>query len=510
VTEFQWSCAFNDVGRERFAYNFNREQYPKPGLVERQAPFPNQVGMWWLYFKWQWFRDVHMDRPALQAFLAVVFLGLGLLGGWANWKHDRRTFWYYGPLVFTLTLLLIYFLNFKLGWTQARLLGVVGDEASEVRDRDYFYLWSFSAWSVWAAVGLVTVWRWLGALVGTESVMRGKLAQLVPSRRGMMLAAPVLAVAILPLALNWKSASRAGDTATRDWAIDLLNSVEPYGVIVTGGDNDTFPLWYAQEVEGVRRDVTVAVTSLLNTDWYVRQIVRRPVRDYDAAKGPAAYRGKSWPKPDGSPLKMTIADADALPPYVEIREPQLLRKGELVATVPPQVLTKDQLVVLHMIRDSWPERSIHFSRTAGAYGERLGLEDYLLTQGFAQKLVPTAITASKDTVLIPGDGWLDVARTYSLWSESFMGTKSLPKLDDWTDRASVNIPYTYVATGALLAEGLGRAGQPERAQQVYAKALDIARAARLDEILHAQAAQQIPPLAPAETAAAETASSKEP
>ncbi|MDQ3699034.1 MAG: DUF2723 domain-containing protein, partial [Gemmatimonadota bacterium] len=463
MTEFAWSCAFNETGRERFKYNFDREQYPKPGLVDRQAPFPSQIGMWWLYFKWQWLRDVHMTSPGMQNALAALFLVLGLLGGWAHFKNDQRTFWYFGPLVFTLTLLLVYFLNFKYGWTQARILGVVGDEASEVRDRDYFYLWSFSAWSVWAAVGLVYVWQTLAAALGTETILRGKASFATPRRRSLLLSAPVLGIALIPIIGNWSSASRAGDTATRDWAVDLLNSIEPYGVIVTGGDNDTFPLWYAQEVEGIRRDVIVAVTSLLNTDWYVRQIIRRPVYEYDAANGPAVYRGTQWVKPSGPPLKLTLEQADELPAYIELREPQSFRKGELAATVPPQILTRDQLVVLNVIMDSFPERPLYFSRTAGPYGERLGLDRYLLTQGFANKLLASPVTAGQDTVMIPGDGWLDVGRTWALWNDTFLGTKSLQRLDDWVDRPSVNIPYTYVATGALLAEGLGRSGRPAQA-----------------------------------------------
>ena len=67
----------------------------------------------------------------------------------------------------------------------------------------------------------------------------------------------------MPLFGNWQSASRAGQTDTADFAADLLNSVEPYGILVTAGDNDTFPLWYAQEVQGIRKDVIVACLSLL-------------------------------------------------------------------------------------------------------------------------------------------------------------------------------------------------------------------------------------------------------
>ncbi len=249
--------------------NFNRVQYAKPPLLDRQAPFfgfdfkwngftmppiaahlYGQLGMYWFYFKWQWFRDpIPTAASAMwQSTLAGVFFILGIFGGWVHFKRDRRSWWYFATFMFTITLVLIFYLNFKFGNSQAPELGE--SIPREVRDRDYFFMVSFAAWGVWAALGLVWVWEGIAEIFGVEQVKIGRETMEIPVRQSWLLAMPVLAIAFVPLFLNYKAASRAHQTDTRDFAHDLLDSVEPYGVLITAGDNDTFPLWYAQEVEG--------------------------------------------------------------------------------------------------------------------------------------------------------------------------------------------------------------------------------------------------------------------
>ena len=485
VTEFKWSCIADSTGRARFKYNFDRGQYGKPELSERQAPLPAQVGMWWLYFKWQWMRDAYGQNPLAQTLLAGLFFGLGLLGGYVHWRRDRRSFWFFGPLVFTLTLALIYYLNFKYGASQAPELE--NSVPREVRDRDYFYLWSFSAWSVWAALGLVFLWESFAAMLGADQVRVGREVVEVPRRRSWLLTSPILALAFIPLFTNWTDASRAGQTDTRDFAHDLLNSVEPYGILVTVGDNDTFPLWYAQEVEGIRRDVVVANTSLLNTDWYTRQLIRRPVYEYDAAKGPAVYRDRQWTKPTSPALSYTLQQADAVPLYMELGSPQQFRACDVSAVIDPrnlqnQVLERADIMVLQMIKDNCGRRPMYFSRTSAGYGQSLGLGSYLLTQGLARKMLTYVPTPSRDTVVVPGDGFLDVTRTKRLWNEVYEAPKSLARRSGWPDQPSIGIPWLYLSTGATLGTALQLQGDMAGAQKVLEQTEAAARGVKLGDV----------------------------
>jgi len=133
-TKIELSCTLSKGTYDTFMYNFNRGQYGKPELADRQASFGEQLGMWWLYFKWQWVRDPNAAHPFTQALFAASFFVLGLIGAFVHYKRDRPSFWYFGPLMFTMTLLLIFYLNFKLGASQ----DPSSPDPHEVRDRAVF------------------------------------------------------------------------------------------------------------------------------------------------------------------------------------------------------------------------------------------------------------------------------------------------------------------------------------------------------------------------------------
>jgi hypothetical protein len=423
--------------------------------------------MWWHYFQWQWWRDAHRGPAGLQRALAVAFLLLAAFGAAAHWKRDRDSFVFIAPLIFTLSPALIFYLNFKYGWSQSPELG--DSVPREVRDRDYFYVWSFASIAIWIGIGLATLWRW------TADALQRQPAAFAHTQRSWLrspyvLSAPVLLVALVPLAGNAHHAPRNDHRFTAEWARDMLASVEPYSILITNGDNDSFPLWYAQQVEGVRRDVSVVLLPYLGTDWYVRQLLRSRVEAYDG-KGIPEYASNTALRPTGSPLALTANEADAIPPYVEYREPQEFRHGQIRAVVQPGVLTRDQLVVFRLIADSFPARPVYFS--LGSYAQGLGLGEHIVTQGLTQRLVD-APARTKNGVVSTAAGYVDVPRSLALW-DSYRAPAALMAERDWVDEASVMIPTAYVVAGQGLAQGLATRGDSSGAKAVFTTTMTLAR-----------------------------------
>lgn len=435
-------CTFSAETARRLKGTIEREQYGGNAVLERRGPLTAQMGMFWLYFRWQWLRDAAGDWPYVQHLVALAMLGLGIAGlaalrRPANDKTSRAVTgddasaahqWYFVALAVTFTIALVYYLNFRYGWSQRVDLGDLVDR--EPRDRDYFFMWTFSLWGLLAGLGLASVTR---------------------SLRPRLAVAALGMAALLPTAANWSAASRTGQSFTTEWAKDLLDSVEPNAIIITNGDNDSFPLWYAQAVEGHRLDVTVTLTPYLRMEWYARQLNLR-----------------------AGPWKMSDDALDSVPQFVAVPEGARFRHAGIDAIIGARYLTRDQQLVLYAIRDSFPSRPVYFS--AGGYFSELGLDPFVKRVGLVNKLMPEPVREGPDTVRI-GGSWVDVPRSLALWRE-YGGARQVVREGRWLDAGSSMIPIYYAGIGQQLAMALEAQGRTAEASEVLSLAASVVEAVR--------------------------------
>ncbi len=479
-------ATYGNAGCEALSSSLTRQQYkvegePGPGLTgPRQAPIGSQYANYLQYFDWQWARSVQAGDtlfPIGRLLFTVLFTALGVWGATEHWSRDRLSFAYVGTLFATLSIGLVWYLNFKYGYSMPEPTGAI--DAREVRERDYFFLVSFSIWGLWVGVGIAAIW---------ESLSR---------KSGRLIAgAPVLALAVLPLALNWSWASRANDHAARDWAYNLLMSVEPYGVLFTSGDNDTFPLWYLQETEGIRRDVQVIVGSYLNTGWYAKQIrdltepcpegvdpeatptrivCQRPYQPVNGVRYGASPGDESvlllTEEPVRTPERGTLALDDATIDQVAgtgliLPDDRVFQLGPVQAVIRSgtQLLASHQFT-LALIRNAVDDRPIYFSSSRGMAFE-LGLTPHLVREGLAFRLDARSPMEIDGVVQMPEGAqltmvtgpWLSDRRTRQLLDEVFVHRGGLPDWSFWPDRPSIGIPnyyaWAYLAVAqAALQEG---------------------------------------------------------
>src|SRR5207249_5945821 len=357
---------------------------------------------------WRFGRDW---LPGIGRALAVLFGALGLLGARRHWRADRRAAVAMTTLILTLTVALVFYLNFKWGYSQA--FGGAGLE-HEVRERDYFFIASFAVWGVWVGMGIATLMEWI------DEALAARAARPAPARLWAP-SALVLLLALVPLAGNRLTAPRNGETLARDYAHDVLQSVDPYALVVTAGDNDTFPLWYAQEVDGVRRDVSVLVTSLANTGWYLRQLQRRAPPKFDAGAAPDLYCGHVWPRPAAPWMSRSYlgSPADTLPEYIPLAQPAIGYLGPIAVKLDPGTLgrpylLRSDLAVLQIIKDELGKRPIYFSTSTGNYADQLGLSAYLVGEGLVRRLVPRPVAAGDGVWRVGGRGFVEVPRSAAL------------------------------------------------------------------------------------------------
>ncbi len=463
----------------------NRVQYAKPPVGERQADFLSQLGNYWQYWSWQFARDwgpgaSGQGAGAGASVATAIFTVIGLIGLWTLIRRDTRAGLAALAMLGTLTLALIFYLNFKYGFSQHP---DQPDLPREVRERDYFFLCSFSYFGTLIAVGLGTLMENLAGLFKAQS----------DERRGWIAASPILALGLIPLIGNRVTASRAHESTPRDWAVDLLQSVEPYGILITAGDNDTFPLWFAQEVMEVRRDVTLANLSLLNTEWHLKQVRRRKVDPFDPARaapvwreadsvrslplGPGAdslNRRGPWVYPDYPALSLSESELDSLPEVMRTPEQKGLAIDSLQMRIGPDYLTRSDLAVIFLIRDNLGKRPVYFSWSTGGFPDQtLGLTPYLVSEGLARRLNPTPVKPDGNIVLSRGMGFVDLARSRSLlWNQYEWKGVSRPRPRGWMDQPSVSILELY----AIIYGGMSEAWREVGDSTTSARADSVAQA----------------------------------
>lgn len=396
--------------------------------------FEYQLGfMYFRYFMWNFSgrqNDVQSTGGPVNGnwITGIDFLDAPRVGSLKGMPDDMRhapsrNTYFMLPLIFGLIGFLWHFNRDQRNWWIVLLLFVMTGIAiviylnqypNQPRERDYAYAASFYAFTIWIGLSVLTVFSLLRKAVGETPAA---------------IAASVLLFAAVPAlmgAQNWDDHDRSGRYLGRDIAFNYLNSCAPNAIIFTGGDNDTFPLWYAQEVEGVRTDVRVANLMLLNTDWYIDQMkqkvysseplpislpkelyydgINNQVAVLDKVKEPATAKEVMAFITSGSDVsKLSFYGEDLwFIPTRTVRIPVDSAKVVSNGTVRPEDagrivpyidinlkgswIMKNQLLVLDILANNDWDRPIYF--VSGQTEDALGLEEYFQLEGQAYRLVP--------------------------------------------------------------------------------------------------------------------------
>lgn len=315
------------------------------------------------------------------------------------------------------------FVNFLLFFfTGLAIVIYLNQAGNQPRERDYAYVGSFYAFAVWIGIGVLQIKDWLSKVAGQS---------IAPT---LATAVCLLAVPVLMAQQEWDDHDRSKKVLARDLAKDYLESCAPNAILFSFGDNDTYPLWYAQEVEGIRPDVRVINYSLLGIDWYINQL-RYKVNNSDAidviwSADQIEGRKRDFityaPKPSfpentyydlydlmknyvGSdkPEYMDNSRGEPLNSFpvkkvsVPVAKDVVVKNGtvnekdtvvnELRFDIPRNSLQKNDLAVLNIIAANKWNRPIYFTNNS-PYQINLGFEKYLRMDGLSYRLVPVENT----------------------------------------------------------------------------------------------------------------------
>jgi len=433
--------------------------------------------------------DVYKNNPARNRYyLLPLLLGiLGLAFQSGSSTKGKRDFWVVMLLFFFTGLAIVLYLN---------------QTPMQPRERDYAYAGSFYAFSIWIGLGVLPL------ISGLKRILSGMPATIIASIIAFLLVPGLMAKE------NWDDHDRSHRTIARDIAFNYLNTVDENGIIFTNGDNDTFPLWYAQEVEGIRTDVRVVNLSYLQTDWYIDQMKRKSYKSkplpfsmahdqYVLGKRDVVYlfdRTNGRRVDLNEAIKFLASDDDRtkiIPQYggrldhlpstsfrVSADSAKIIEKGmvseryfqlikpEMEIDINKERILKNEVMVLDLLAHNNWDRSIYYAVTVGS-DNYIGLEDYFQLEGFAYRIVPIRSNSQDGQY-----GRVDTEKMYNNVMNKFI-------FDGWND-PRVYLDENHQRMGINMRNNLSRLaialiqeGDTKRALEVLDKTMEVLPVSRI-------------------------------
>ena len=453
----------------------------------------------------------HLSKTALQnkgrnKFYMLPLI-LGFIGFFFCFYRDRKTFWFILVLFLTTGLGQIIFQN---------------EPPIEPRERDYATACSFAVFTIWLGYGVIAIIE----LLWTRLRKSGTAVSL----------AVILVCASAPYLMGsqgWDDHNRSGRYTARDCAIDYLESLAPNALLITQGDNDTYPLWYVQEIEGIRPDVRVLNFELLGADWYIDQLryqaneskpfkltftseqiqgSKREVIRYsqdprvDESKGVDIKKVMQFIASDDENAKATYQSGESdnyLPTkhfLLDVDTAKARRSNMLAPSDMGQMVTrldwkmgsgtllKNDLIVLDLVANNVIDRPIYFSASGGSEPYH-GLEKYLQDEGLAYRIVPK-VNPSGSAYNIPVR--LDLMYDNLMNKFKFGGIKENPNI--YLDENILRMIMSIRGSFSRLAESLmAQAAKEEASGDLKAAQADRDKAALVaDRILTELPASRVP------------------
>ena len=410
---------------------------------------------------------------------------LGIIGIFFQFARDKRGSWVTFLMFFMTGIAIVIYLN---------------QPPYQVRERDYAYAGSFYAFSIWVGLAVLALYTWISKGLSHSQAGRTAVAAIV--------SVACLGVPVLMAQQNWDDHDRSNRSTAVEMARNYLNSVGPQGILITHGDNDTFPLWYAQEVEEVRTDVRICNTSLLGTDWHIDQMkyACNESKPLPLTVEPEQYLYGTnefiyiYDTRDTIIPISTVMDVFKHPKAkieltsgrmvdyimsrrisVPVNKENVIRYGileekyadlipdEIVLTMPADkdYITKPELFMLDLLSNYQWDRPINLLNMGGDIN--MGIKDYLMYEGFSYKFVPVKNRMKQtDIGFADADDLYDKVNSVFCWD-------ALKRTDYFADYQNF---YTFCGVmsqrGVFLnvAKEQMKAGYPDRAVEVLDKCQD--------------------------------------